>query len=43
MLPAEVQPSGEIDDLFSTFERYHIPGMSGGVSKPQWIVLHVAV
>jgi RNA polymerase primary sigma factor len=24
MLPAEVQPSGEIDDLFSTFERYHI-------------------
>src|SRR5258708_16386955 len=24
MLPAEVQPSGEIDDLLSTFERYHI-------------------
>src|SRR5229473_4707906 len=24
MLPAEVQPSGGIDDLFSTFERYHI-------------------
>src|SRR5258708_21774888 len=24
MLSAEVQPSGEIDDLFSTFERYHI-------------------
>ena len=24
MLPAKVQPSGEIDDLFSTFERYHI-------------------
>jgi RNA polymerase primary sigma factor len=24
MLPAEVQPSGEIDDLFSTCERYHI-------------------
>jgi len=24
MRPAEVQPSGEIDDLFSTFERYHI-------------------
>src|SRR5713226_7084297 len=24
MLPAEVQPSGEIDDLFSTFERFHI-------------------
>src|SRR6202011_1888232 len=24
MLPADVQPSGEIDDLFSTFERYHI-------------------
>src|SRR6202521_4347346 len=24
MLPAEVQSSGEIDDLFSTFERYHI-------------------
>jgi RNA polymerase primary sigma factor len=24
MLPAEVQPSGEIDDLFSTFERYPI-------------------
>jgi len=24
MLPAEVQPSGEIDDLFSAFERYHI-------------------
>src|SRR5229473_3544503 len=24
MFPAEVQPSGEIDDLFSAFERYHI-------------------
>jgi RNA polymerase primary sigma factor len=24
ILPADVQPSGEIDDLFSTFERYHI-------------------
>jgi RNA polymerase primary sigma factor len=24
MLPAEVQPLGEIDDLFSTFERYHV-------------------
>ena len=24
MLPAEVQPSEEIDDLLSTFERYHI-------------------
>jgi RNA polymerase primary sigma factor len=24
MRPAEVQPSGDIDDLFSTFERYHI-------------------
>ena len=24
MRPVEVQPSGEIDDLFSTFERYHI-------------------
>src|SRR6202790_4043655 len=24
MLPADVQPSGEIDDLFSTFKRYHI-------------------
>jgi RNA polymerase primary sigma factor len=24
MRPVEVQPSGEIDDLFSTFEGYHI-------------------
>ncbi|MGB2667524.1 MAG: RNA polymerase sigma factor region1.1 domain-containing protein, partial [Candidatus Acidiferrum sp.] len=24
LLPAEVQPSGEIDNMFSIFERYHI-------------------